>query len=104
MSYQFTAGGANSLRGYTYDSIGPGKILALLNVDLQQKIYEQWQAFWFFDIGTVTSAIQDTDAYIGTGPGISWSSVIGDAKLSIGRAVKHEENAWKIQFNFTPNI
>ena len=53
LSLQLLAGGSDSIRGYQFQSIGPGKKLVIGSVELQQEIKEDWYLNVFFDAGDV---------------------------------------------------
>ena len=102
LTFQFTAGGSSSLRGYSYNSIGPNKVIELLNLELYHKIYDSWYFMMFYDIGNTFSQFQTHNFNIGTGPGILWKTPIGDAKLSIAQAITKPNKPWSLQFSFNP--
>ncbi|MBT4885251.1 MAG: BamA/TamA family outer membrane protein [Legionellales bacterium] len=104
LSFKFIAGGANSIRGYSYNSIGPGKILKVLNTNLNYRVYDNWFLSFFTDAGNVTNDIHSSKYYVGVGPGISWETPVGNANLTLGYAISLDGNPWRIQFNFTPSL
>lgn len=102
LTFQFTAGGSNSIRGYTYNSIGPNKVIELINLELYHKIYDNWYFMLFYDIGNTFSKFEDHNFNVGIGPGILWQTPVGDAKLSVAQAITKENKPWGIQFSFNP--
>jgi translocation and assembly module TamA len=102
LTFQFTSGGSSSLRGYSYNSIGPNKVVELLNVELYHQIYDDWYVMLFYDIGNTFSKFQAHNFNVGTGPGILWKTPVGDAKLSIAQAITKQGKPWSIQFSFNP--
>lgn len=103
LSFKFTAGGSNSIRGYSYDSFGPNKFLKLMSNELSFKLFEDISATLFVDIGNVTDTLNDGKFYVGAGPGISWNTPIGSANISLAYAMSYDGKPWKIQFKFQPN-
>ena len=104
LTFQFATGGSNSLRGYTYNSIGPNQVIELLNIELYHRIYDNWYFMLFYDIGNTFSELQTNNFNIGTGPGILWKTPVGDAKLSIAQAITKDDKPWSIQFSFNPML
>jgi translocation and assembly module TamA len=105
LSFQFAAGGANSIRAYSYNSIGPGKILRVINTELMFHLYKELYLGGFADVGTVSNAIDAGKYYIGVGPTLQWKSVVGNANLSIAFPVDDPDNkSWRLQFSFTPHL
>lgn len=102
LTFQFATGGSNSLRGYTYNSIGPNQVIELLNVELYHKIYDNWYFMLFYDIGNTFPKLQAHNFNVGVGPGILWKTPVGDAKLSIALAITKDDKPWSIQFSFNP--
>ncbi len=103
LSFKFTAGGSNSIRGYSYDSFGPNKFLKLMSNELSFKLLEDISATLFVDVGNVTDTLNDGKLYVGAGPGISWNTPIGSANISLAYAISYDGKPWKIQFKFQPN-
>lgn len=104
LSFQFISGGASSIRGYSYNSIGPGSIMEIFSTEIQHKIYENWSLFIFIDAGNISNNFTTNNFNIGIGPGVMFSTSIGDAKISFGNAIKSENKQWLLQFNFSPKI
>ncbi|MBT4803806.1 MAG: BamA/TamA family outer membrane protein [Legionellales bacterium] len=104
LSFKFTAGGANSIKGYSYNSIGPGKILKVLNTNIDYRIYDNLFLSLFADVGNVTNKVESSKYYVGIGPGISWETPLGNANLTLGYAISLDGNPWRLQFNFMPAL
>ena len=87
LSLQLFAGGAQSIRGYSYNSIGEtnlGTDLIVYSSELQQKIFGNWYLGAFYDAGTVADTIAiPQDLYSSAGPALAWLSPIGMLELSL---------------------
>ena len=99
LSLQLFVGGTESIRGYSYDEIGPGKNLFTMSTELQQKIYNSLYAVLFHDAGDVTN----TDEFIkttygSTGVGVAWLSPIGTLELTAAKP-KTKKSKWVFQFS-----
>ncbi len=88
LTQQLFAGGAESIRGFSYLSIGPGRILATASLELDQEIYPHYYFGLFTDVGNVGgSNIFHEKPKIGVGPAFVWDSPMGHVELSAGWAV-----------------
>jgi translocation and assembly module TamA len=94
----FRAGGAQSVRGYRYLTLGAkdgtatvgGRYLALASVEYQQPIYRNILAAAFVDIGDAGDDVGQMKARVGTGVGMRWRSPIGPVNIdaAYGQAEK----------------
>ncbi|MCB1827657.1 MAG: BamA/TamA family outer membrane protein [Coxiellaceae bacterium] len=105
-SLQLWAGGARSVRGYSYNQIGPGKNLFVGSIELQEKIVGNWYLVGFFDMGNVTdrSAFDLHTMSEGAGPGIAWLSPIGVLELTVANAFTQPNKPWVVQFTMGPEL
>jgi translocation and assembly module TamA len=106
LSFWFSAGGANSVRGYNYQDIGPGKELAEATVELRQKLFNDFYAAVFYDAGNAAnSAFKDPFQRQSAGLGVVYLSQIGAFRLSYANATDgliHSNG--KIQFSMGPDL
>lgn len=104
LSLQLFAGGAQSVRGYGYNSIGiygtnnPGRNQVVASTEIQQRIYGAFYLAGFIDAGVVgnNNIFQHINA--GSGPGIAWISPIGTIELTVAEAFTQLNKPWTIQF------
>jgi translocation and assembly module TamA len=91
LSFWFAAGGADSIRGFDYHSIGPGTELVEASIELRQRVYKDFYLAAFVDAGNAGNDIfSSTDqpflnsifANRAPGVGVVWLSPIGAIKLS----------------------
>jgi translocation and assembly module TamA len=99
----FRAGGADSVHGYAYRSLGPidnvgavmsGRVMATGGVELAHPIAQRYPAFlWavFADAGNAADRWNELRPVVGYGTGLRWRSPVGPVRidLSYGRAVHH---------------
>lgn len=100
-SERFTAGGANTLRGFATDSLGPrsaldvptgGQAVLVLNQELR------WDAHWglgavaFYDGGNVFASVRDLgfDLRHVLGAGLRWRSPVGVVRFDLGFPLARE--------------
>ena len=97
-SLQAFAGGANSVRGYAYNSIGPGNYLSVGSIEVQQKIIKNWYLVAFVDSGSVSNN-PFKNFQTGIGGGVMWRSPIGSIELTVAQAENLQHKPWQIQFS-----
>ena len=94
-SLRFFAGGDNSIRGFSYESLGPrdsndkpvgGRYLAVGSVEYEHQIRDKWSVAGFFDFGNAFNSLSDPVAY-GTGVGVRWRSPVGLVRVDLGVGV-----------------
>ncbi len=103
LSMRFYAGGTQSVRGYKYQSLGPGRYLAVGSVEYQHKIKGNWNAAVFYDAGNATN---HTTARLmrAAGAGIVWKSPVGPMELVVAKALSKPGQPNQIQFNMGPDL
>ncbi|CAH2785073.1 MAG: Outer membrane component of TAM transport system [Candidatus Burkholderia crenata] len=98
-SLLFRAGGANSVRGYGYQSIGndvdgsvlPTKYLMTGSSEYQHWFSHDWGGAMFFDIGTATDTWKERVFEPGTGVGVRWRSPVGPVNVDIAYGFKNRD-------------
>lgn len=94
-SERFTAGGANSVRGYASDSLGSldvlgepagGQAVAILNQELRFHHRTGLGLAGFYDVGNVFATVSDMsfDLRHAAGLGLRWESPVGLLRLDFG--------------------
>ncbi|QYY32263.1 MULTISPECIES: autotransporter assembly complex protein TamA [Cupriavidus] len=96
---RFRAGGTDSIRGYSYQSIGtpsgssvlPAKYLATGGLEYQYWFKPEWGVAVFWDAGTAADALNDVKIYNGVGIGARWRSPVGPVQLDVGYGVQKQQ-------------
>ena len=92
-SLRFFAGGANSVRGYQFESLGElndsgsvrgGKQLLDLSLEYQHPIKNGWSAAIFADVGNAFDDFKDSKLKVGVGFGARWRSPVGPVRIDLG--------------------
>jgi translocation and assembly module TamA len=101
-------GGAGNLKGYNYNSLGPGKIISYGGVEIQKETFKKWYLLGFVDGGDVYKPIVRDFKY-DIGIGLMWVSPVGPIKVGIAQAVTHNLNrdqgrSPKIVINMGPDL
>jgi translocation and assembly module TamA len=101
----FRAGGAQSVRGYRYLTLGAkdgtatvgGRYLAVASVEYQQPVYRNILAAAFVDVGDAGDDVGQMKARWGTGVGMRWRSPIGPVNIDAAYGVA--EKAWRLHLS-----
>ena len=112
----FLAGGDNSIRGYSYQSIGArtdngdligGRYMATGSIAWLRPVtiagnHSDWEQTIFVDTGTVTDTLKDTKIYTGVGTGLLWKSPVGPLQVDVAYGVQTQKMRlhMRLGFNF----
>jgi translocation and assembly module TamA len=99
---RFYAGGGGSVRGYTYQSIGPrdalnrplgGASLIEASAELRQRLGESWGIAAFLDAGGVGEEATPDFSQIraGTGLGLRYLTAIGPLRFDVGLPLERQK-------------
>ncbi|AGF78739.1 outer membrane protein [Desulfocapsa sulfexigens DSM 10523] len=107
---RFFAGGDTSVRGYSYESLGPknangvsvgGKNVVTGSLEYDHRVSQSWVLAGFVDAG---NAYNDKlgDAYVGAGVGLRWLAPFGSLRIDIAYPVSEspELNDWRFHIGF----
>jgi translocation and assembly module TamA len=102
--FLFRSGGAQSVRGYDYQSLGVkegnatvgGRYLATASAEYVRWFQPQWGAAAFVDAGDAADTRADYDLRVGYGVGARWRSPAGP--LAIDLAWGHQERSLRLHF------
>ena len=109
---RFLAGGANSIRGYSVDSLGPrnpvigvatgGEAVLVINQELRFRGPGRFGAAFFYDAGNVFDRIKDVgfDLRHALGFGLRYESAIGLVRVDLGFPLNRrpEDRGYQIWF------
>ena len=105
---RFFAGGDQTIRGYSYQSLGPkvnrcgfdaddpgrcadfvigGKHLAVLSAEFERDIRPQWSIAGFVDSGNAFTDTSRFRAATGVGIGVRWRSPVGLVRVDLGHGL-----------------
>lgn len=91
----FRTGGDQSVRGYSYGSLGVprsgaivgGNVLAVASAELVYQIKPDWGAAVFYDVGDAALSWSDYSARRGIGVGARWRSPVGAVGIDLARGL-----------------
>ena len=94
-SLRFFAGGDQSVRGYSYKSLGPrdgsgqvmgGKQLLSGSIELERPLpYKDWSLSLFYDVGNTFNSYSEVSLFQGAGVGLHYYTSVGALNLSLAR-------------------
>lgn len=99
LSLRFTAGGAQSVRGYAYQSLGPAKHLLVLSAEYQYRVVGDWFGSYFQDAGNAFNSDQHIDLKRSQGVGVVWQSPIGTMELDYAQSLTDPSKKPMLQFS-----
>ncbi len=111
-SIRFFAGGDQSVRGYEYQSLGPGDALGNVvggeflitgSIELEQRLLERWGIAAFLDFGNALSAFE-LSLEQGVGGGLRWLSPVGMVRLDLAAAVSQPGTPLRLHLVVGPDL
>lgn len=109
---RYFAGGAQSVRAYGYQDLGPrddqglatgGEALAFGSLEYEHLFFGDWGAATFYDIGNAFHDWGDPLAD-GAGAGIRWASPVGMVRLDFAWPIDDPANGMQFQFSIGPDL
>lgn len=111
-SLRFFTGGDQTVRGYSYNSLGPtntdgeitgGKHLLVGSIEYEHKISGNWSGALFYDAGNAMNDFSE-DLKHGTGIGLRWKTFIGPIRLDYAWALSNPGNPERIHLSIGPDL
>lgn len=102
-SMRFFAGGYNSVRGYSYQSLGPGKYTKIASVEFDQRIVDQFYIGAFVDEGNASDNFNQP-LERGIGLNFIYRTSVGPLSIDIAQANTDPNKPLSIEFNFGANL
>ena len=104
-TYLFRAGGDQSVRGYSFQSLGVqegdailgGRVLLTGSTEIVQWFTSSWGAAAFVDFGNAANSWRDYEPAYGYGLGVRWKSPVGPVGADI--AYGEETKDYRLHFN-----
>ncbi|MBA2651893.1 MAG: BamA/TamA family outer membrane protein [Tatlockia sp.] len=91
LSLALLLGGADNLKAYSFNSIGPGKVLSYAGLEIQKETKKNWYLVGFFDTGSVYKP-SPRKVTSDVGIGLMWVSPLGPIKIGVAQAVDSHFN------------
>ncbi len=97
-SLLFYAGGSQSIRGYDYQALGPGRYLMVGSAEYQHRIINNFYDAAFFDAGNAVNNFP-INVQKSAGVGVVWISPLGTMELTLGKALDLPGHPMRLQFS-----
>jgi translocation and assembly module TamA len=106
-SLRFFAGGDQSVRGYSYQALGPmdaqgqvvgGKHLLTGSVELERALFQSWGVSAFYDAGNAFDSFSGVRLFQGAGVGLHYYTPVGALNLSLARQIGVDNPGYYIHF------
>lgn len=107
-SMRFFAGGDKSVRGYSYQSLGPkdaagnvvgGRYIFVGSVELERALFSDWGIAAFYDLGNAFNSLSSITLFQGAGIGIRYYTKIGRVKVDVARQLGINNPGFRLHFN-----
>ena len=111
-SVRFFAGGAQSVRGYAYQSLGPedadgdvvgGQYLMVGSIEFEHNFDSKWGIAFFYDGGNAIDNLSDP-LERGAGFGLRWKSPVGMLRVDLASAVSQDGQPWRLHITIGPDL
>ncbi|HAU0707074.1 TPA: BamA/TamA family outer membrane protein [Legionella pneumophila] len=89
LSLALLLGGTDNLKAYSFNSIGPGKIITYGGFEIQKEFKKNWYLVGFYDAGDVYNPSVKNIQY-DIGGGLMWVSPIGPIKVGLAQSVDNK--------------
>jgi translocation and assembly module TamA len=112
-SKRFYAGGDNSIRGFSFEELGPrdesgkligGRYLAVGSLELERRLSGRWSAAVFVDGGNAYDPDYRAAGAYGAGLGIRWRSPVGPVRFNLARGSYLDEHDWRVHLVLGPEL
>lgn len=106
-SLRFFTGGDQSVRGYSYKSLGPrdtsgrvvgGTQLLTGSIELERELFKNWGVSVFYDVGNSFNSFNSFTLFRGAGVGLHYFTPVGALNLSVARPLGVEKPTTHIHF------
>ena len=110
---RLVVGGAQSIRGFVFESIGPGDDAELLfggtsmlvgSLEADYEVVRSWRLAAFGDVGDAVNSFGDFDAEVGVGVGVRWASPLGLLRLDFASPLSNPAESLRVHFVFGPDL
>jgi translocation and assembly module TamA len=111
-SLRFFTGGANSVRGYGYNTLGPpdengdvigGPYLLVGSLEAEHRFLPRWGGAVFFDMGNALNSFGDP-LKRGAGVGARWVSPAGLVRVDLGWGLDRERTPLTVHISLGPEL
>jgi len=107
-SLRFYAGGDRSVRGYTYQSLGPkdssgnvigGKNLFVASLEAEYSITRNWSMAAFYDVGNAFNNLDNLRLAQGAGLGVRYYTPAGPVRVDLARQINVDHPGFQLHIS-----
>jgi translocation and assembly module TamA len=107
-SIRFFAGGDQSVRAFSYQSLGPknaqgqvvgGRDLLVGSIELERALFQNWGVSLFHDAGNAFNSFTNVHLYQGAGIGLHYYTPVGGLHLDLAKRLETSKQIYYIHFN-----
>jgi translocation and assembly module TamA len=112
--FRFFAGGDQSVRGFSYQSLGRkdeagntigGETLAVASLEYERRFFAKWGAAVFYDTGNASQSFSGLGTLArGAGFGLRWRSPIGPIRADVAWALSVPGHPIRFHLNIGPDL
>lgn len=111
-SVRFFAGGDESIRGFSYESLGPeddlgnvigGSNLLIASVEYEHLLRGNFYGAIFLDAGNAFDSL-DVNAAVGTGVGLKWLSPVGPLRLYLAHPLNQSDRSMRVHIRLGADL
>ncbi|HBC56970.1 MAG TPA: hypothetical protein DCZ03_07390 [Gammaproteobacteria bacterium] len=112
VSERYFAGGDQSVRGFSFESLGPrddsgqligGRHLLTASIEDEIKLSDKWSLAVFYDTGN-SFAEEFTELAYSAGVGVRWHTPVGSIRIDLANALSEPGNPWRLHLNIGPDF
>lgn len=104
ISERFYAGGTQSIRGYSFQALGPGRYLFVATSEYRYQVIKHWFTALFFDTGNAFNSFHNLTFVRSTGVGVVWQTPVGTAELTYARVISQPGFPSRVQFSMGTDL
>ncbi|CAM3020686.1 surface antigen [Legionella steigerwaltii] len=90
LSLALLLGGTDNLKAFSFNSIGPSRIISYAGFEIQKETKKNWYLIAFYDAGAIYNPTP-LKSYYDAGGGLMWVSPLGPIKVGLAQAIN---NRW----------
>ncbi|MBI2785346.1 MAG: BamA/TamA family outer membrane protein [Legionella longbeachae] len=107
ISLALLLGGTDNLKAFSFNSIGPGRIISYAGFEVQKETKKNWYLIGFYDAGSVYNPSPIKTLY-DVGGGLMWVSPIGPIKVGLAQAInsqwQRDSNSPRLVISMGPDL
>ena len=107
VSLALLLGGTDNLKAFSFNSIGPSRIISYAGFEIQKETKKNWYLIAFYDAGAIYNPTP-LKSYYDAGGGLMWVSPIGPIKVGLAQAIngrwRRDSNGPRLVIRMGPDL